>query len=724
LNKMSEELYKLLDIKRSHTSGYHPQCNAQAEVGNKTIARYLASFVNTTTLDWEQCLAPLTLCYNTSFHRSIKNSPFVLTFGMEPRLPYLPTPDIRRKFYGESNAADIFNRFQFARNLALENNIETTEKSHDYFNKKAKPHGYQNGQLVLLQETSYLGRNTKLAPKYSGPHRVISQKGPVNVEILMTNDKKLIVHVSRLKPYLLPFSKDASISVPKEDDRPEFTVIEPNARELPKRNLSRADTLAPATRNVDNDNENLFYTPPPPPPATQKKRGRPPKASRSDFQNKGGIDDAHMLQNPVFQLQNPVFGQNIEPQTVSEPKITKTRIRKTNPPPPMTIQTRSRTQSLAEPILDTSLQATNFGPVADEFAPEVAPVKAVKKRNYPKSLEYYKKIWLTKTGDQYQFSHQEPNIGLTTETFDIDPPDPADLSDTSTDSDPDEILFHVPLDDIPEANEEDEVFDEQPRMSFEGGAHRDRSASEELEDLMLGWNPNETRRAQPPATPQPSAPLESFDVGQVITTPLGEQIRQPTYPVRRPVLAPPRFQLTPPRIYPSLLTADSSSPVLAGASAPQPRQFYPTAPLPPVPNPLHSSTFSVPVTTSAYSSETNTSSSSQPGATAHETSSYLQQDTSRYSSPLVRTNRRLGLRYASPSHPRNQTLAAHFPGLDRSTYQHLFVDTTLPRQTRSQGAVPDLPLPRVPLERQVRPRPTTKPADPFFGLGPWPRPPQ
>ena len=228
LNKMTEELYRLLEIKRSHTSGYHPQCNAQAEVGNKTIARYLASFVNSTTLDWEQCLPPLMLCYNTSFHRSIKNSPFVLTFGMEPRLPYFPTPDLRRKFYGESEAADIFNRFQFARKVALENNIETTEKSHDYFNQKAKPHGYQNGQLVLLEETQFLGKNTKLAPKYSGPHRVISQKGPVNIELLLANGRKIVVHVSRIKPYLLPFSKpglnnddDKNIA---NDQRPEFLL--------------------------------------------------------------------------------------------------------------------------------------------------------------------------------------------------------------------------------------------------------------------------------------------------------------------------------------------------------------------------------------------------------------------------------------------------------------------------------------------------------------------
>jgi hypothetical protein len=52
-------------------------------------------------------LAPLMFSYNTSFHRTIKTLPLFLTYGMEPRLPTLPTPDLRRKFYGESTTDDL-----------------------------------------------------------------------------------------------------------------------------------------------------------------------------------------------------------------------------------------------------------------------------------------------------------------------------------------------------------------------------------------------------------------------------------------------------------------------------------------------------------------------------------------------------------------------------------------------------------------------------------------
>jgi hypothetical protein len=39
------------------------------------------------TLDWEQCLAPLMFNYNTSINKSTKITPFHATFNYNPRVP-------------------------------------------------------------------------------------------------------------------------------------------------------------------------------------------------------------------------------------------------------------------------------------------------------------------------------------------------------------------------------------------------------------------------------------------------------------------------------------------------------------------------------------------------------------------------------------------------------------------------------------------------------------
>jgi hypothetical protein len=81
--KLSDDLFKMLGTNHLMTLPHHPQCNSQAKVANKTIAKYLASFYDDSTLELALYLAPLMFCYNTSFHHSIKTSPFFLTFGME-----------------------------------------------------------------------------------------------------------------------------------------------------------------------------------------------------------------------------------------------------------------------------------------------------------------------------------------------------------------------------------------------------------------------------------------------------------------------------------------------------------------------------------------------------------------------------------------------------------------------------------------------------------------
>jgi IS30 family transposase len=54
VNKLSAELFQLLNVSHTKTSPAHPQCNAQVEVFNKTVKIFLQSFVDETTLNWEK----------------------------------------------------------------------------------------------------------------------------------------------------------------------------------------------------------------------------------------------------------------------------------------------------------------------------------------------------------------------------------------------------------------------------------------------------------------------------------------------------------------------------------------------------------------------------------------------------------------------------------------------------------------------------------------------
>jgi hypothetical protein len=90
------------------------QCNTQVEVFNKTVKKYLASFVNDTTLDWENFLLALMLSYNMSYHSTIATTQFELLFGEKPRMPSFPNPEIQRTNFGESTSAE---RYQLLRKI-------------------------------------------------------------------------------------------------------------------------------------------------------------------------------------------------------------------------------------------------------------------------------------------------------------------------------------------------------------------------------------------------------------------------------------------------------------------------------------------------------------------------------------------------------------------------------------------------------------------------------
>jgi len=319
---MSQELFTRLGTAHLTTTSRHPQCNSQVEVANKTIAKYLASLCDDSTLDWEMYLVPLMFSYNTSFHRNIKTSPFFLTFGMEPRLPTMPAPDLRRKFYGESTTDDLIRKLLLTRDIARRNSEVASEETEKQFNKKAEPHAFLPDQLVLLDEHSFLARNQKLAPKWSGPHKILRLKGECNVELLLRhNNKKLIVHVNRLKPYFV--LKNAAV------ESPDFFPAQKGAPPPPppQQNI-HTDNLLPYDEEVTS-----------PDPYTYEEIRRAPSPSPS-------IRSTHSQRAENFFDNQPTYAQIVtQPRRVRTSSSSSTTSARTQTTDSVASRTRSRSGS-------------------------------------------------------------------------------------------------------------------------------------------------------------------------------------------------------------------------------------------------------------------------------------------------------------------------------------------------------------------------------------------
>jgi hypothetical protein len=79
------KLYRLLGIKLTTSTAYHPQTDSQTECVNQEMEQFLCLFVNKCQDDWDELLPLGEFAYNNHVHSSMQQTPFMVC-------RYWPTP--------------------------------------------------------------------------------------------------------------------------------------------------------------------------------------------------------------------------------------------------------------------------------------------------------------------------------------------------------------------------------------------------------------------------------------------------------------------------------------------------------------------------------------------------------------------------------------------------------------------------------------------------------
>ena len=239
-NKFMERLANHLGIERKSTTPYHPQCNSQAEVLNKTAARYIRSFLDHRINDVLPYLAALRFSYNTARHRATGYSPHELLFHTKPRYPYFDPEGVREMFYGEEGADELVQRIELTRRTAVANGLSFKDAYSHKYNRDLSQPDYQEGQQVLLHAPLMTRRELGvLTPKWNSPwmgpavvKKVFSEANNALIEFPPRGKHRkqtFRAHFDRLKPYVerpaerRPFDKEGKLTRLPATSAPTFT---------------------------------------------------------------------------------------------------------------------------------------------------------------------------------------------------------------------------------------------------------------------------------------------------------------------------------------------------------------------------------------------------------------------------------------------------------------------------------------------------------------------
>ena len=78
---------KLMHIRKTRTTPYHPQGDGLVERWNRMLLQSLSTSVEDHPENWDQFVRQICMAYNTSVHPTTGFTPFQLMFGREARLP-------------------------------------------------------------------------------------------------------------------------------------------------------------------------------------------------------------------------------------------------------------------------------------------------------------------------------------------------------------------------------------------------------------------------------------------------------------------------------------------------------------------------------------------------------------------------------------------------------------------------------------------------------------
>jgi len=170
ISDFMRELNRLLGIKTTASTAYHPQTDGQTERVNQELETYIHMFCNHHQNNWDELLPSAEFAAANHIHTATQLTPFIADTGRNPHMGFEPMVDTA------DEGADAFrDRMELGLKEAQAALSKAQDKYALYYNQHHSPApALQPGEMVLLDALDIRTNHTskKLDCLHLGPFKV------------------------------------------------------------------------------------------------------------------------------------------------------------------------------------------------------------------------------------------------------------------------------------------------------------------------------------------------------------------------------------------------------------------------------------------------------------------------------------------------------------------------------------------------------------------------
>ena len=227
-----------MQVKKLHTSPYHPETNGQCEHFNATLIGMMGTLPTHAKMNWQEWIATLTHAYNCTVSSVTGFSPYFLMFRRTPKIPLdvevgVTLVDQEQESH-QNYAKRLQTRLKSAYQRLQENNKKESERQKRYYDQKMKCMSLKPNDLVLVHVKAPSGHHKIIDQWEDEQYRVLSQLDNqpvfgVQPEDAIDDENIRILHRNILFPIQTVINQDLITTPSENENRRQLALMKANA---------------------------------------------------------------------------------------------------------------------------------------------------------------------------------------------------------------------------------------------------------------------------------------------------------------------------------------------------------------------------------------------------------------------------------------------------------------------------------------------------------------